>query len=120
MAFISDSALDAGLSYISNNAVAIHICSQEPSTYAQATATYSVGVETGIAFSGPANATPSGRKITTSASDGDITADGTATHWAIVSANAVLATGELPASQQVYDVNTFDIGEIEVRLRDAI
>ena len=43
MAYINDLAFDACLSYIDTGANRLDICSTEPTTYAQATSTYTLG-----------------------------------------------------------------------------
>jgi hypothetical protein len=123
MSFITDAALDALLQYITDNAEDLHICSQEPETYAEATGTYTLGDKQTIAVSGPGDRSPDGRKISVSAfSDGDVTATGTATHWAIVdvTGTALLATGALDAPQAVTSGNTFALSQFDIGVADAV
>ena len=95
----------------------VHVCSQDPTTYLEATATYSLGVKVDAKASGPADGTASGRKITIDGFVGaPVTSTGTATHIALVdTANSVLlATSALAASTaltlgQSWDMNSFDI-----------
>jgi len=119
MAFLADSVLDAALSEISSNAVALHICKQQPSSYTQATSTHSLGSKSGLSFSAAANGNPNGRKISTSVSNGSVATTGDATHWAIVSGSVLLAHGLLPASQEVTAGNKFNITSVDVRIPDA-
>lgn len=123
MPMVSDNALDAALDYIRNNAGALHICSQEPTNYTEATSTYSLGSKTSPAITGPTNGDASGRKITVSAiTDGSVSSNGTATHFAIVKTTAtteLLATKALSASQGVTNGNTFTLTAIDIEIPDA-
>lgn len=118
MAYLNPLILDNGLSALTSGANRLDICSSEPATYAAATGAASLGNETGYTVGAPADRAPSGRRVTARAvTDGEVTATGTATHWAITdTANSrLLATGSLAASQSVTSGNTwttaaFDIG----------
>lgn len=119
MSYITDSALDAALSYIDTNAAVLHICSAEPANYA-GVAAVTLGIKTPPAISTPADRALGGREITVSAiSDGEVTGTGTATHYAIVSASALLVTGALNASQAVTDGNTFTLTSFTIGIPDA-
>ena len=65
--------------------------------------------------------TGTGRQVTVPAiTDGTVTADGTATHWAMHNgSNAVVASGALTASQLLTSGNTFTLDEILITIRDA-
>ena len=119
MAYINDNAFDAALDYIGDNATTLHICSQEPATRAEAAVTYTLGNKA-ISFTGPAAGDTSGRKITVDAiTDGSVTGDGTASHWALVDGSVLYATGALSESQGVTDGNTFTLDAIDIEIRDA-
>lgn len=123
MAFILDSAYDAALTYVQSRATRLDICSQEPTTYTQATSTYTLGNKTTPTVGTPGDRTGGGRKITVSAiSDGTVTGTNTATHWALVEvANTVLlATGQLSASQSVTSGNTFTLAAFDIGVSDAV
>ena len=112
MATLNDRVFDNGLTVLDTEGNRVDICSQEPTTYAQATSTYSLGNETSISISAPADASPNGRKVTLAAITGaSVTGTGTATHYAIVdtSNSRLLATGSLSASQAVTSGNTFSL-----------
>lgn len=119
-AYLNDRVLDNGLSVLSSEATHVYICSAQPATYAAATSTYALGNKSSISVGSPAAASsPSGRKVTVGAiTGGSITANGTATHYAIVdSANSrLLATHTLSASQSVTSGNTFTLGAFDVTL----
>lgn len=121
MAGIHDDILDAALTEL-DDATAIHICSEEPATGAlSATTSVSLGNKTfgaGGCFGSPANGT-SGRKVASTAiTDGEVTATGTATHWAAVDGTRTLATGALNASQVVTDGNPFTLASFDVTFPD--
>lgn len=121
MAFIADAIFDYGLAYAQTNGSRIDICSQEPTTYAAATSTYSLGNKTGLTVGAPTAGDTDGRKVVVpQITDGSVTATGTATHWALTDGSGVvLATGALSASQSVTNGNTFTLDAISVALRDA-
>jgi len=118
MSFIHDDALDAALGVI-DDATALHICSAEPSTYAEATSTYDLGDKSSPSFTGPVNGDTSGRKITVDAiTDGSVTATDTATHWALVDGTRLLAAGSLSSSQAVTSGNTFTLTAFDIEFPD--
>ena len=121
MAFLNDRVFDNGLTTLDTEANAIHVTSQEATTYAEATSTYTLGNSTSLSIGAPADRTGGGRKVTVAAiSDGSITADGTATHYAIVDTNnsRLLATAALTASQSVTNGNTFTLATFDIGVPD--
>jgi len=121
MAFLIDNVYDSGLSYITSNGTRIDICSQEPTTYTQATSTYTLGNKTSMTVGSPTNGATDGRKVVVPAiTDGSVTASGTASHWALTNAsNTLIATGSLTSSQSVTSGNTFTLDAIDITIRDA-
>jgi hypothetical protein len=122
MPFITDNALDDLLQYLIDNAEDLHICSQEPTTYTEAVTTYTLGDKQTITIGAQGNRTPSGRKSTVAAiTGGDITATGTATHWAIVDVTGteLLATGVLASPESVTSGNTFSLAAFDIGVPDA-
>lgn len=121
MAFLSDNVLDDGLQYITDNGGALHICSQEPTSYTEATVTYSLGSKTSPTIGSPENGDSSGRKVVVSAiTDGSVSATGTATHYAIVKTTAtteLLAT-QTVTSQAVTSGNTFTTNALDITIPD--
>ena len=106
MATLNDRVFDNGLTVLDTEGNRVDICSQEPTTYAAATSTYTLGNETSISVSAPANATPNGRKVTLAAITGaSVTGTGT-------------ATGSLSASQAVTSGNTFSLTASDIRIPD--
>lgn len=121
MATINDRVLDNGLTILDLEANRVDICSQEPASYAEATSTYTLGNETSISISAPADASPNGRKVTLAAVSGaSVTGNGTATHYAISDTgnSRLLATGSLSASQVVTSGNTFSLTASDIRIPD--
>jgi hypothetical protein len=125
MAFLNDNVFDSGLSYITTNGNRIDICSQEPTTFAQATSTYSLGNKTSMVMGSPTNGNVDGRKVVVpaiiSGAAGTVTATGTATHWALTDGpdSILIATGSLTTSQVVTSGNTFTLDAIDITIRDA-
>ena len=121
MPFINDEVFDQGLDYADTNGTRIDICfTQEPTTYTEATTTFTCGndtVNTGITEAGA----PDGRRVIVPAiSAGSVTATQTAGWWALTDASAVLiAAGALSATQAVTSGNTFTLDAISITIRDA-
>ena len=122
MAFINDRVFDNGLSAITSEATRLDLCSQEPTTYTEATSTYTLANKTSISVSSPTDGDSSGRKVVVSAiTGGSVTSDGTVTHWAVsdTSNTRLLATGALSASQAVTSGYSFDLAAIDITIPDA-
>ncbi len=124
MPFIPDSALDALLNDVQDDVETLHICSQEPVDYTEAATTYTLGNKAAPTMGEPGDRGGGGRESVVSAiTDGNVTATGTATHWALVkdSATAKLqAAGVLSASQGVTNGNTFTLTQFAVGVPDAV
>lgn len=83
MTKLDDYVLEGALNRF-DEATHLHICSAEPTSFANV-ASVSLGVKAGPTFAAFADGTPSGRKVVCNAiDDGEVTADGEATHWALV------------------------------------
>ena len=120
MAFIADAVFDSGLSYAQTNGTRLDICSAEPTTYAAATSTNTLGNAT-VTTGAPENGAIDGRRVQVGAiTAGSVTGTGTATSWALTDGvGELLATGALTASQAVTSGNTFTLDAISITLRDA-
>ncbi|TFH46180.1 MAG: hypothetical protein E4H01_10375 [Lysobacterales bacterium] len=118
-AFINDEVFDQGLDYADTNGTRVDICSQEPTTYTEATSTYTLGnnaVNTGATEAG---ATDGRRVIVPAISAGSVTGSGTASHWALTDgATLLIATGALSSPQAVTSGNTFSLDAISITKRD--
>lgn len=107
---VHDDILDLALNGIKNNVTRVVICSQEPTTYAEANATYALADVTVDSndFTVAAGAT-SGRKVTCGEQTNvTVDATGTAAWWAWldVSNTKLIAKDQLTASQAVTQGNT--------------
>lgn len=116
MPFLHDDVLDNGLSELTSNGSRIDICSAEPTSYAEATSTYTLGNKTGLTVGSPAARSPSGRKVTVPAiTDGEVTATDDATHWALTDgSDTLLAAGPLADGQAVTDGNSFSLQAFDI------
>ena len=122
MAFINDEVFDGGLAYADTNGTRIDICyTQEPTTYTEATSTYTCGNKTGLNTGAPTAGDTDGRKVVVPAiTDGSVTATQTAGWWALTDGATILvATGALSATQGVTSGNTFTLDAISITIRDA-
>ena len=123
MSFLNDTVLDQALQYLEDNGNRVDICSQEPATYTEATSTYTLGNETTITWTGPADGDTSGRKTTVDAiTSGTVSGTGTASHWAVSKTpvtSALLAAGSLASSQGVTSGNTFTLTAFDIEIPDA-
>lgn len=121
MASLADRVFDNGLTVLDTEANRIDITSQEATTYAEATSTYTLGNSTSLSIGAPADRSGGGREVTAAAiSDGSVSGTGTATHYAIVdtSNSRLLATGSLSASQSVTSGNTFSLASFTIGIPD--
>jgi hypothetical protein len=121
MAFISDEVFDQGLDYADVNGTRIDICSQEPTTYTEATSTFTLGNKTGLNTGAPEDGVTDGRRVIVPAiTDGSVTGTDTATHWALTDGASILvSTGALTAPQGVTSGNVFTLDAINNTIRDA-
>lgn len=124
MAYLNPLVLDNGLSIIAGADRRLDICRTEPTTYTQATATYTLGNKTGLTIAAPsALASPVGRKVSVPAiTDGAVTTSSTGTtddaeFWAVSDPlnSRLLAAGLLSAPDLVtagdgFTLTGFDIG----------
>jgi hypothetical protein len=121
MASLADRVFDNGLTVLDTEANRIDITSQEATTYAEATSTYTLGNSTSLAIAAPSDRSGGGREVVVSAiSDGSVSGSGTATHFSIVdtSNSRLLATGSLSASQSVTSGNTFSLASFTIGIPD--
>lgn len=115
--YLNNDIYDAALNVIVNATKTLHICSQQPASFAEV-ATYSLGNKAAPSIGAPANHT-TGRKVTVAAlSGGSVTASGTASHYAIVdTANSkLLAAQALASTQVVTSGNTFSLAAFDIAI----
>ena len=121
MATIADRVFDNGLTILDTEANRLDICTTEPTTYTEATSTYSLGNKTSITISAPADRTGGGRKVTVSAiTDGTVTATGTPNFYAITDTvnSRLLATGAISNPQVVTNGNSFTTAAVDIGFPD--
>ncbi len=116
-AYFHNDIYDLGLSELDTDANALHICTQQPATYAEATSTYTKGNKTSITVSAPGARAGGGREVTISAiTDGAVTGDGTVTHYALVDTGTsrLLVAQSLSASKAVNNGDVFTVASFKV------
>jgi hypothetical protein len=112
MAFLADRVLDSGLTVLDTEANRLDICSTAPTTYAEATSTYTLGNKTALSVGAPQDGAVNGRRVIVGAiTDGSVTGTGTAAHVAITdTANSrLLAVKALTAPVAVTSGNQFTL-----------
>lgn len=122
MAYINDYVFDAALAKLDTEGNRLDICSTEPTSYAEATSTYTLGNKTSLSIGSPEDRSPNGRKVTVAAiTDGTVSGTGTAAYWSIVDTvnSRLLASGSLSASQSVTSGNTFTLAAFDIGIADA-
>lgn len=117
---IADIIFDSGLAYATANGTQIDICSAEPTTYAAATSTLTLGNDT-VTTGAATNGAVDGRRVIVPAiTAGTVTGTGTVTYWALTDGvSELLAYGTLSASQAVTSGNPFTLDAISITIRDA-
>lgn len=122
MPFANDALLDAGLAILDTLGARLDICSAEPTTFAQATSTLSLGNKTGLDIGAPADRSPNGRKVTVAAitTGGVITASGTATHFAITDGTRLLVAGPLAAPRATVSGDAFTLPAFDIYFPDTV
>lgn len=121
MATLNNRVFDNGLSVLDTEANKITLTSQEATTYAEGNATYALGSSTSLSIAAPSDRTGGGREVVVAeVTDGSISADGTATHYAILDTvnSRLLATGSLTETQVVTSGNTFTLGSFTIGIPD--
>jgi hypothetical protein len=122
MATLSDDVFDSGLDYITTNVDELHICSAEPTTYAEATSTYSLGSDS-VTVGAAADRGAGGREVVVPAiSGGSVTATGTASHYALVKTGTseLIATGSLSSTQGVTSGDSFTLTSFAIGIPDPV
>lgn len=119
-ATLHNDVFDAALNVVINNTENLYICSTMPTTFAEASSTYKLGVKATPAFGSPEDDT-SGRKVmVTAITDGSVTADGTAGFIGLTddSASKLLVAQALNATQVVTNGNTFTLTTFKIAIPD--
>lgn len=118
MAFLSDEVFDQGLDWVIANCSRLDICSQEPTTYAEATSTYTLGNATATAGATEDGATD-GRRVQVTSAAGSATGTGTVTHWAVTDGSSVLIATGSSASTAITSGDSFLGSTFSLTIRDA-
>jgi hypothetical protein len=122
MTFLADYVLDQALSKLDLEATRLDVCSSEPTTYAEATSTYSLGSKTSLVIGSPADGPVNGRQVAVAPfSDGSISGSGTAAYWAIsdVANSRLLAANAISPTQAVTAGQVFEFPEFIILIGDA-
>lgn len=122
MPYLDDDVLDNGVGQLQANVDEIHVCSQEPTNYTEATSTYTLGNKSAPTISAPQDRTGGGRECEASSfSDGSATADGTASHFAWVDTvnTRLYAAQALSSTQAVSNGQTFSLTAHAVGIPDV-
>lgn len=120
MSFLNDEVLDQGLDYLTANGSRVDVCNAEPTTYAEATSTFSIGSKTGLTVGATANGDTDGRKVVIPAiTDGTVDSDDDATHWALTDGSSILlAVGALAATKSIVTGSPWTLNAIDITKRD--
>lgn len=117
----SDPVLDNGIQYIKDNAILMTVCTSEPTTYAEATATYKLADV--VVSSGDftiSNGDTNGRKVRVAAKSAvPIDTNGTALHVALCSGAALLIVTTC-TSQALTAGGTVDIPVWDDEIADPV
>lgn len=120
MANWMDEVLDQGLDFLDTAGTRLDICTTQPTTYAEATTTYTKGNKTGLSIPAPQDRAGGGREVVVPAiTDGSVTGDGTVDYWAITNgSDTLICTGTLSAQQTVSNGNTFTLTSFTIGIPD--
>lgn len=121
MATLDNRVFDNGLTVLDTEANKLLITSQEAASFTEANVTYALGNTTSLSIAAPSDRAGGGREVVAAAiSDGLVTGNGTATHYAVVDTvnTRLLATGSLTTSQVVSSGNTFSLGSFTIGIPD--
>jgi len=118
---VNDFVLDAALQYLATNGSRLDVCSAAPTTYAEATSTYTLAT---VALDSDdytvANGDTSGRKATIGVQSGlTVTNTDTATHLAITNGSDTLLFVTETNSVSLSSDGTVDVAAVDIsELRD--
>ena len=121
MAALNDKVFDSGLNVIDTDTENLYILSGDPGLTWSNIGTLGLGNKATPSIAAPSDRSGGGREGVVSAiTDGSVTANGTATHYALTddSLTLILASGPLSASQGVTSGNTFTLTEFAIGIPD--
>lgn len=118
----NDLALDASCDWTKNNVTQEIVCSEQPTSHAEATTTYKIASKTGLTsadFTGPLDGDVSGRKITVNAQNtAPATATATGTHIALCN-DTILIRVTTMTSQAITTGNVVAIPAWDIEFEDV-
>lgn len=117
MSELNDKVFDDGLSVLTDDTETLHLLSQDPGLTFSNIATYGVGSKTSPTVAAPSDRTAGGREVVVAAiTDGNATADGNATHYALTddSLSLTLAVGELFATLPLTSGGSFGLDSFSI------
>lgn len=118
MGFVADRVLDHGLMVLTTEADSLHICTDFPATYEQATEEFSIAVKRAPAVSEPFfSETYPGRKVRVGpVTDGEVTGTEMGTFWALVdsASGTLLAAGPVATPDMLHAGNFFELAEFTI------
>jgi hypothetical protein len=110
---------DLGLQELDTNGTRLDICHTEPTTYTQATSTYTRGNTTSLSIGAPAAGSPDGRQVTVAALSALVPTSSGTVGWAAISDPAtsrLLAVKALNAVETVSTTGTFNVASFVIRI----
>lgn len=117
MSSLHNDVFDLGITELSE-ASGLHVCSEEPTDLATAIS-LSLGNKAAPTVSVPEEGVGGGRQVTVSQiADITGTADGTATHWALVDGTRLLACGTLLAGLVIANGSVYSLASFTIRIPD--
>jgi len=119
MTSINPEVFDQGLDYADTNGTRIDICTTEPTTYTEATSTYTLGSANVDVGATSAGSTDGRRVLVPAVAAGNVTVNGSAAFWGLTdNSGELIAAGALSAVQAVTSGNTFTLNAIAITIRD--
>jgi hypothetical protein len=118
---LEDVVLDAALDVVRTTTTQIFLCSQAPTTFAQAGTTYKLGTKASPSIGAIADndGAGGGRKSTVASfTDGTLSAAGTGTHMALCTASALLAVVPLDSPIVVSSSGSWSSTSFDVIMKD--
>ena len=117
-----DDVLRNGLEHVKNNADGYYACSQQPTTYTEATSTYALATTNVSSVDFTWSSAASGEQLTCASKSGiSINDDGGLTHVALVdSANSKLLIANTTSSQQLYAGNQLNLPSWNMTSKDPV
>jgi len=124
MAFIGDRVFDFGLEVLTTECNLLTLCTQEPTNYTEARTTYKIGENLIPSIDPPSDRSGGGREVIINAIalGGEVTADGTATHFTMLDTanNRLLIVGQLTAPIVLTTSDSFTLDSFTVGIPDSV